>query len=444
MSRKDRNGIYFKHLILMATVNKVRIVLTSIGLFVSVLIFAIGIVFTNSYYEKNIGQIEEIRKFSIAIKYDSLQRQHLTDLINFIGSNPTEDIMLVESKAIMSKEIEEGIYCNIMATVHGVNTLYDVSPLVSSNNNMYIPSKTILKEGRLFSSEDIYENSHVAIIDEITARLLFPSEDAIGKTITIGTGINGSCSSEEQSDYRPLNLKIIGVIESNSIVKENLMVLMKNINQSQENVYFDTQIYCPISVFDECFKGEETLNHMIFSLYDQASYDRAKEYVDAFVVVKENAGVLLSSITYENQKAILEDELQSTRSILNIITMFLCIVSGISIMSIVFFSVKERIPEVGIRKAFGATSMDILVLFVFEMVFIGFLTSLVATCLSIILAKVISLYLYEKMMINFPICIEMRHMLLPILLGVLEAVICSIPPGLYAAKIEVTKALRFE
>lgn len=151
-----------------------------------------------------------------------------------------------------------------------------------------------------------------------------------------------------------------------------------------------------------------------------------------------------SYITYENQKELLEDDLFATKTMLNIITLFLCIISGISIMSITFFAIKERIPEIGVRKAFGATKMDIVFQFIFEMVSVAFITSIIATCIAVLLSKVASSYLYNKMYIIFPISVQAQHLILPVLIGILEAVLCSIVPSLYAAKIKVTEALRFE
>lgn len=445
MFKENKFTIYIKHLILMSTVNKVRIILTAIGIFIAVIIFAIGIISTNSYYQKELSIIEEIQRNTIAIDYDNCDRKHLTELVNLSGVIPIEDVMITESKSILSNDIGNGRYCNILAKFHGLNNLSEISPMTSTQENVYISANTILKEGRLFTNTDIQEKNRVVIIDEITAQLLFPNENALEKTITIGTGINDSFVSKENTiNQTYLKFKIIGIVESNSIMKERLMVFKKTLNYTENDVFFETQVYCPISIINEYFKNDETINYMVFTFVNQKEYKRAVSSIDSFIEAKSNFGIRMSYTTYENQKDILEEELQHTKIVLNLITIFLCVISGISIMSITFFSIKERIPEIGVRKAFGATNIDIVTQFIFEMVSIALITSMVATCFSVLIVRMLSMYLYESLYIIFPMSIETRHLLLPILVGVLEAVVCSVPPSLYAAKIEVTDALRFE
>lgn len=429
----------------MSRTNKVRIVLTSIGIFVAVIIFALGIIITHSYYSKKLSVIDEIQKNTIAIKYDSTSIDQITELMNLIGAIPMDDVILLETKSIFSKEISGQKYLNIMATIHGVNNLYIASPLTSYEDNIYIAAPAILKEGRLLTNADTQNKNHVIVIDEITAQLLFPGEEALGKIITIGAGVNGSAVSEDnQHEQEMLKLEVVGIVESNSIIQEKYLVLKKTLEQTKDNLFFATQVYCPISVVNECLENNETINHMIFAFEDQEEYKDAVSVLEAFVQSDRNSVLKISYTTYENQKKILEEDLQNTRIALNVITIFLCIISGISIMSITFFSIKERVPEIGVRKAFGATKIDIVFQFVFEMIWISFISSIVATCVSVILSKAISTYFYEELYIIFPISIEVKHLVLPILVGVLEAVLCSIAPSLYAARIKVTEALRFE
>ena len=445
MIKRNKGFIYTKHLILMSRTNKVRIVLTSIGIFVAVIIFALGIIITHSYYSKKLSVIDEIQKNTIAIKYDSTSIDQITELMNLIGAIPMDDVILLETKSIFSKEISGQKYLNIMATIHGVNNLYIASPLTSYEDNIYIAAPAILKEGRLLTNADTQNKNHVIVIDEITAQLLFPGEEALGKIITIGAGVNGSAVSEDnQHEQEMLKLEVVGIVESNSIIQEKYLVLKKTLEQTKDNLFFATQVYCPISVVNECLENNETINHMIFAFEDQEEYKDAVSVLEAFVQSDRNSVLKISYTTYENQKKILEEDLQNTRIALNVITIFLCIISGISIMSITFFSIKERVPEIGVRKAFGATKIDIVFQFVFEMIWISFISSIVATCVSVILSKAISTYFYEELYIIFPISIEVKHLVLPILVGVLEAVLCSIAPSLYAARIKVTEALRFE
>lgn len=445
MIKQNKVVIYIKHLLLMSTVNKVRIVLTAIGLFVAVLIFAIGIIAANSYYQKKLSVISEIQRNTMAVNYDSSSSEKMSEVISLMGVMPVEDIMLQDSKAIFSKEISNGRFLNVFASFHGINTLEEINPLISNDENIYISNKTILKEGRLFTKKDIQDKNLFAVIDEITARILFPDESAIGKTITVKANVNGSGISQESTeDEKVFQLQIIGIIENSSIMQERLMLLKKALNQTQDNLFFETQVYFPISLVNEYFKDDEKVHHLVFSFDSADKLKQAVKSMNSLIEINAISDPTLSYITYQNQKEIIEKDLQTTKTSLNLITLFLCIISGISIMSITFFSIKERVREIGVKKAFGATNIDIIFQFIFEMVFIALFTSVIATCCGVILCKLISLYLYEYHYIIFPLAVGVQQLLLPIMVGVLEAVLCSIVPSFYASKIEVTEALRFE
>lgn len=48
------------------------------------------------------------------------------------------------------------------------------------------------------------------------------------------------------------------------------------------------------------------------------------------------------------------------------------------------------------------------------------------------------------MFIYYVVKVEISHLILPIAVGIMEAMICSLIPGIYAAGIKVADSLRFE
>jgi putative ABC transport system permease protein len=122
----------------------------------------------------------------------------------------------------------------------------------------------------------------------------------------------------------------------------------------------------------------------------------------------------------------------------------LSVISGVTIMSVTFFSVKERIPEIGIRKAFGAKKRDILGQFMVEMLIMGVFASIMAVIVGIILCHLIEYFVSKKLFIDFSMYYSVKQFLLPIFIGICEIIGFAVSPSFYAANINVIKSLKFE
>ena len=129
---------------------------------------------------------------------------------------------------------------------------------------------------------------------------------------------------------------------------------------------------------------------------------------------------------------------------MNLIVLVMCFFSGIAIMSITLFAVKERVPEIGIRKAFGAGISDIVFQILFEIVTVAIFTGTVATGMAYLACCIVSRILAVRSYVVLDISISNLRLLLPIVVGTLEAALSAVIPAVYGAKVVVTEALRFE
>ena len=94
----------------------------------------------------------------------------------------------------------------------------------------------------------------------------------------------------------------------------------------------------------------------------------------------------------------IEDIVESFSKTTNVITAIVMgivgislLVGGIGIMNIMLASVMERIREIGVRRATGATQKDIIFQFLAESTFISISGGLLGVLLGVIMAKVITL-----------------------------------------------------
>ncbi len=120
-----------------------------------------------------------------------------------------------------------------------------------------------------------------------------------------------------------------------------------------------------------------------------------------------------------------------------LITGISLIVGGIGVMNIMFVSVTERTREIGIRKAIGAKKLTILTQFLFESSSICLFGGLMGLILAFGVTELInSLVLPAR--ISIPIVV------IAILISILVGVVSGIIPAYRAARLNPIEALRYE
>lgn len=118
-----------------------------------------------------------------------------------------------------------------------------------------------------------------------------------------------------------------------------------------------------------------------------------------------------------------------------LIGMFAIIVGGFGVANIMFVSVRERMGQIGIQKALGAKNYVILLLFLFEAMFlciIGGLFGLILVQIGAMVATAI---------VDFPINLTIGNILLGIMVSAGVGAISGFIPAYQAAKMEPVKAI---
>jgi putative ABC transport system permease protein len=274
---------------------------------------------------------------------------------------------------------------------------------VGSNEFLIRSLKT--SEGRFFTKAEVDAGRLVAVIGKTVAAELFGAQDPIGQFITI----------------KGRNLKVVGIQE----------VKGKSLTIDQ-----DAFTWIPITAAIRLF-GVANPNVIVVKATSTktVSADAAKIKAD---LAKSFSSDEFSVITQS-------DILTFAQSITRILTYMLgglagisLLVGGIGIMNIMLVSVTERTREIGIRKAVGAKTRDILLQFMVEAVIL----SLIGGTIGVILAFG-GASLYEAL-IHFKADVTLWIILLAFIFSMMVGIFFGVYPARKASRLDPIESLRYE
>ncbi len=442
----NKSIIYFKHIFSMCFKNKFRFFLSVLGLFVGLFIFTTGNILIDTYYNEQLKDSSQMEEEIIALNYYSDESIKATDI--YKETIPTiSTVSNSYRNVIFDEEYTNGSHCSVSAEILGVSSIYNILPINDTlGEKLFVTPKLI--KGRLLTEMDNIDNNNVIVIDEFTEIILFPDGDSLGNYINLNVENQGfsnvSTQSESEEDVdTDLKCKVVGVVENSYIMQEEEMKYNKFLSDKEDSIILNTMVYCPsefvtknLEILDNRFLAYKTnstqqLNQIEsnFDLYKKVNYDKIESYQ---IITKD----LVDESVYS--------DLNSTSILLMSVLIILLLVSGINAMSTMFFTVKERINEIGIKKALGASKVDILTQFICEGIIIALITSVITLFLSLIVCMVIQYYLNNYMFTLFTVNLTVENILLPILIAAVYGFVFSIIPSYYGAKIKVTDSLRFE
>ncbi|MCD4730538.1 MAG: ABC transporter permease [Bacteroidales bacterium] len=281
--------------------------------------------------------------------------------------------------------------------IKGIATLTGVTPDFFKVFNLN------LQNGYMFTGSQSESGAAVCIIGPNIASRFFAQEEPIGNFIKCGS----------------LWLKVIGVLESRKYAGTGAEDM--GISNYNANIYAPIQTILlrykdRAAITEAAIHGEsETVvfyGRGRFSSFSSSSgLDEASNYhqVDKMVIqVKESSQLtstvkIIKDMLLRRHSSVEDFEIkipelllkqeQKTKDIFNIvlgaIASISLLVGGIGIMNIMLASVMERIREIGVRRATGATRKDIVFQFLTEAILISITGGLIGIILGISLSKVI-------------------------------------------------------
>ena len=271
--------------------------------------------------------------------------------------------------------------------------------------------KTFISDGRNIAPDDVRYARNVCVLGMDVVDRLFPFEDPLSKKIQI----------------EGLNYYVIGITERQG----------EAFGQSQDNY-----IAIPVTNYLQKFSNKWTTLSINVEAASEKDYDKTREEVIGIMrtIRKVKAGDD-NDFELETNDEMIETFSGFTGGIKLFalsVSIIALVVAGIGIMNIMLVSVTERIKEIGIRKAIGATKQDILTQFLMEAVFLSEFGGIVGIIMGISAGNLVSF------IFKIPAVIPIDWAIIGLAVCSLIGIGFGIYPAWKAAQLDPIESLRFE
>lgn len=443
----------FSEAIRVVLANKIRTLLTSLGIIFGVAAVITMLAIGNGAEKEILAQLELVGVNNIVIT-------PIPDEKN--GDNEEE----ADEGGIVTKRFSKGLdMLDVNSIQNNIPSVKTVSPeiildtyvikkgrqnavkLIGVSSDFFETSNINIDSGKNFSKKQVDNSLPVCVIGKKIEKKLFTGESAIGKQIKV----------------KDVWLQVIGVIEEKFIsenAQENLGI--RDLNQD---------VYIPITTFLVRYKDRKIISDkpidfsgggVIIMGNQQGPKKRIPRgnyhQIDKLTVQVNNSSELnatadvLSRMLKRRHNDMLDFEIsipiqllkqqQKTKQIFNIVLSIIAgislLIGGIGIMNIMLASVLERTKEIGIIRAIGATQEDVILQFLTESV----LVSIGGGIIGIILG-ILSSYILE-ISTGIETILSLSSILLSFFVATLIGLIFGIAPAKSAAQKRPIEAIRHE
>jgi ABC-type antimicrobial peptide transport system permease subunit len=270
--------------------------------------------------------------------------------------------------------------------------------------------------GRFLIDDGVNSMSRVVVLGDSAARLYFGNEDPIGKTLFIGE----------------VGFRVIGVMRRKEFY----------FNDGDRNAleWMNRMTIIPITSVFSRFNGDpdRKVTYVNVMVDKVDNNPKAAEAVKK-VLFRRHGGVEDFEVYNRAERMRQRQQQNQVFDVTFMVTgLVSLIVGGIVIMNIMLASLRDRIREVGVRKAIGARGLDVALQFLVESVLVTSIGGLAGLPLGIVFANVITALL------GSPAVITPQMAIVSVLASVITGLFFGLYPALKAARLNPVDALRYE
>jgi len=384
--------------------NKVRTFLTSLGILIGVASVVLLIALGLGLKEYIRTQFYNLGTNLVYVMRGKIFTQGGGFTGTAIGNVKFDEKDYLRLKKITTTEVVVPIFLKT-ATVQGdgkseSGNFYATTPEIFFTRNLEID------QGNLFTKANVDKKSKVVVLGpKIAEKLFSQKERALNRTVRI-----------ESQAY-----KVVGVLKLKG-------------SGGFGTPDFDSFIYAPYKSA-HVFNPDKIFTSFILKAKDEISIPTLKREAKEVMLRRYNA----DDISIADQAEFI-NTITSIFTALNSVLIGIGAVSlmvgGIGIMNIMYVSVTERIKEIGIRRALGATRRDILFQFLAESVFLSLIGGFVGLGLAFGVTLLIQRF--------FPARIDGTSMVIAVSVSSFIGIFFGVFPARKAANLSPMDAIRYE
>ncbi len=401
---------YVKLALMNIRSNKVRTFLTMLGIIIGVssviLIISVG----NGIKAEINGTLSDIAGGQIYIR--SVQNSDDNEFIDFTFEDM--DVLQEKVEGINGITPVWSAYGDATGS-KGTFTAYTYMGNESLENYFKDP----MLYGRYFTREEVDDSKAVCVLREQSAVNLFGTADVVGMTFELTL-------YDQVRDFT-----IVGVRKDNQSAMYNMMYYMD-----------DVELEMPLTTYYQMLGWDTELRFQGFYIFSDmlADTNRITTQVLSILEARHNCRGD-NRIQVEDFNSAMEE----VNSVLDMITIFVVFVAGISllvggigVMTIMLVSVTERTREIGIRKSLGAKTGSIMFQFLCESAIITLIAGIIGILIGYFGAVGVG------KLIGFSAMVSGSTILGASLFSSAVGIFFGIYPARHAAKLSPIEALRHE
>jgi ABC-type antimicrobial peptide transport system permease subunit len=284
----------------------------------------------------------------------------------------------------------------------------------SSASMEEVDENVVVIEGRFFTQQEDKGLSQVVVLGFGLKEKLFGESTAIGEKVDIGG-----------QGYR-----VVGILRERG---------------GAGFLDFDDMAYIPIQTLQKKILGIDYVTFLTIRVEDVDQIQQTTQNVRALLRSRHDIYDIrdddFEAVSVAEGQELIEEVFGAISVLLLALASVSLVVGGVGIMNVMFVAMEERISEIGLRKALGARSKDVLLQFLTESVVISLFGAVIGLLLGITFVGLIVLGLsYAGIEVAFGVTQE--SLLVSIVFSVIAGIVFGLYPAYRASKIVPTEAMR--